>query len=564
MVRFIGALLVAIVAALVVFIWMSPGIHADQGLAAAAAQARGEAKKWQTNAALVQIELTGFGFASRPSGIPDMTHAGPPRLAMFSFISPSIPRGILRVSVRINEPPLPAAQQQARNAMGYKTVMVDVLPSAPPSKLPLPANVESTFPQALARASEDLGKDCARGDPKMSSCTLVQTAALHMYPRDQADTVGRPAWTIRFGQHPRFRDTVSRVVDATSMNVVARNIDSRSPTGIIPGLGARVTAVRFFVSSGTLPPAAERKYDDLFFYNAARFIHWEMQVVHPAPGQPRQLTVTDMWAHMRGLGEILHRDTRTVTVEPHWTQSWVTGSANLMGSKTVQNSNPLYDPTECGRRRREFNPIFGNDYAVCQQTVPVEIYFWSTGVYEVKLLVDQRLVASGTFSMRDKNDVYGEVAARARDRSAPSGTIPALEARVASLRFFESGDVQPPVTSQRRYASSFPQAGTRNVFWQIDLKHEAADRWLPVTFEAPLFFTEAGRERVIQRKVLQAAAPGDWSNTSYADWFGWSNDYYWDRAGSTTPSPRRWLPGTYRVDLHVDGTKVASGSFEVR
>ena len=60
MVRFIGALLVAIVAALVVFIWMSPGIHADQGLAAAAAQARGEAKKWQTNAALVQIELTGF------------------------------------------------------------------------------------------------------------------------------------------------------------------------------------------------------------------------------------------------------------------------------------------------------------------------------------------------------------------------------------------------------------------------------------------------------------------------------------------------------------------------
>ena len=87
-VRFIGALLVAIVAALVVFIWMSPGTHADQGLAAAAAQARGEAKKWQTNAALVQIELTGFGFASRPSGIPDMTHAGPPRLAMIPSGNP--------------------------------------------------------------------------------------------------------------------------------------------------------------------------------------------------------------------------------------------------------------------------------------------------------------------------------------------------------------------------------------------------------------------------------------------------------------------------------------------
>src|SRR5438552_18625343 len=98
-----------------------------------------------------------------------MTHAGPPRLAMFSFISPSIPRGILRVSVRINEPSLPAAQQQARNAMGYKTVMVDVLPSARSSKLPLPANVESTFTQALARGTEHPGKQCAREHPQRSS-----------------------------------------------------------------------------------------------------------------------------------------------------------------------------------------------------------------------------------------------------------------------------------------------------------------------------------------------------------------------------------------------------------
>src|SRR5437899_2993010 len=136
------------------------------------------------------------------------------------------------------------------------------------------------------------------------------------------------------------------------MSVVARNIDSRSRTGISPGVGARVTAVRFFVSSGTLPPAAERKYDDLFFYNAARFIHWEMQVVHPAPGQPRQLTVTDMWAHMRGLGEILHRDTRTVTVEPHWTQSWVTGSASRATSRRRR-------PASGGTRAASRKPAHG-------------------------------------------------------------------------------------------------------------------------------------------------------------------------------------------------------------
>jgi hypothetical protein len=63
------------------------------------------------------------------------------------------------------------------------------------------------------------------------------------------------------------------------------------------------------------------------------------------------------------------------------------------------------------------------------------------------------------------------------------------------------------------------------------------------------------------RKVLQSAVPADWRDTYHMDHFGWENDSYHYRAGSREPSPRRWLPGTYRVDLYVANRKVSSGSW---
>lgn len=82
--------------------------------------------------------------------------------------------------------------------------------------------------------------------------------------------------------------------------------------------------------------------------------------------------------------------------------------------------------------------------------------------------------------------------------------------------------------------------------------------------EALLFFRDAAGERVVQRKVFQTAVPADASDTYHMDFFGWEDDYYYDLAGSTTRSPRHWLPGGYRVDLWVADTKVATESFDIR
>jgi hypothetical protein len=111
--------------------------------------------------------------------------------------------------------------------------------------------------------------------------SLIQQAELHAYPREAGDRAGVPLWTLSFGQHPRWADDVSRVVDPATGQVVARNVNSRFPAGVIPAIAATVTGVRFFLGSAASP--AQRSYDDLFFYNAAREVQWELNLTHPAP-----------------------------------------------------------------------------------------------------------------------------------------------------------------------------------------------------------------------------------------------------------------------------------------
>jgi len=301
-------------------------------------------------------------------------------------------------------------------------------------------------------------------------------------------------------------------------------------------------------------PNQKRNYDDLFFYNAARYIHWELNLIHPAPGQRTSFTIEEVWQGPQGVS---HREARVFTLEADWTSSFFTSSARLVGTKTVDTPNPLYD--DCLRRQRR-SGVWGEP---CSPTMPVDIQNWPRGTYQVDLFVEKQRVATGWFSMLVKEQIYGEVQAKTLDRSAPTGAIASLKAEVASLRFFEAGATSPP-RAQRGYATQFPLATTRNIVWEVDLRHAAPGRWVPVTFEALLYLADAGGERVVQRKVLQSAVPADWSDTYHLDHFGWYNDYYYDRAGSTTSSPRRWLPGSYRVDLYVANRMITSGSFEMR
>ncbi len=79
-----------------------------------AAQARAEAKKWQRDARLVQIDVGDFGFALDPSGIPDVTKAGPPGMVLLHFLSPSAPQA-LRISMQVKLTPEQVRLRQAHD-----------------------------------------------------------------------------------------------------------------------------------------------------------------------------------------------------------------------------------------------------------------------------------------------------------------------------------------------------------------------------------------------------------------------------------------------------------------
>jgi len=502
-----------------------------------AAQARVEAHKWRADAELVQVELLAFGFGMGPSGYPDVNKTGPPGGALFHFRSPSSQQAV-RVS---------ADTQRG-------TVRAELL-SGPvsPYSYGIAPDVSLNFEKVVTQAKAALGSECTGGDPLTSrSCSIVTGAELHMATDGSSS---RGVWTIRFGQNPRTLRGVSRTVDARTGQVIASKSNQAGPdeaTGQIPALRATVVGLRFFVSS--TQQATKREYDDLFFYNAARYIYWQLNLAHPVLGHRASVTLEEVWKGPGG--DVVWRAAHVYSVDPDSTTSEFWNWARLVGTKTVGIPNQFYE--DCMRRLgRPGGP------PSCSATTGVDIQRWQRGDYEVDIVVDKRLVATGAFRMDEKDRIYDEVRAKATNRSAPVGAIRVLDAKVNALRFFEVGPTLPPA-AQRRYATSFPLATARNVVWELDLAHPPPHRWVPVPIEALLFFRDASGERVIQRKVFQTAAPANWSDTYHMDFFGWQDDYYYYRSGATTQSPGRWLPGMYRVDLYVANTKVASGSFELR
>jgi hypothetical protein len=330
-------------------------------------------------------------------------------------------------------------------------------------------------------------------------------------------------------------------------------VQEEAPTGAIPAIHADITGLRFF--EGWNPPKVHH-YDDLFFYNAARIIYWEIHLAHPAPGRRASFTLEDVWRDPSGA--VVNRATRTFTIEPDWDYSYFYAGARLVDLKTVQTQNPLYSSCLDAQRREQER---GASFLSCSPTTGVDIANWPEGTYQVDIYVDKKRAATGWFMMLAKDAIYDEVGRKIADRSRPSNTVPGLDAKVAALNFFAAG-ATVPARRERQFATRF--ASTQNIYWELDLKHAAPGRWLPLPIEALLFREDASGEQAVQRKVLQSAIPAGWSDTNHVDSFVWDDDYYYLRTGATTKSPRAWLPGTYRLDLYVADRKIASESFEIR
>ncbi|MBP7341892.1 MAG: caspase domain-containing protein [Smithellaceae bacterium] len=124
--------------------------------------------------------------------------------------------------------------------------------------------------------------------------------------------------------------------------------------------------------------------------------------------------------------------------------------------------------------------------------------------------------------------------------------IASMNAKVTAVKLFESPYTAPP-KEQRSYRTSFSRTNTRYVVWELNLSFPAQGQRKDFAVEH-IWFNPHGTE--IFRSVFNGYVLGDWT------WSYHNTGYGWREVSNTT-----WIAGRYRVDLYVDGVKIASEFF---
>lgn len=122
-----------------------------------------------------------------------------------------------------------------------------------------------------------------------------------------------------------------------------------------------------------------------------------------------------------------------------------------------------------------------------------------------------------------------------------------LHSRFAGIRFFESGiDAVSP--DKRVYGNVFSTASSRYIYWELKLEH--------FNQAGKIFFTinevwKKSNGTIFYNNKRKFYIPATDKSTYYCSGFG-SNRF------------SNWTPGSYRLELFIEGKKVASGNFTVR
>jgi hypothetical protein len=131
--------------------------------------------------------------------------------------------------------------------------------------------------------------------------------------------------------------------------------------------------------------------------------------------------------------------------------------------------------------------------------------------------------------------------------TSPSSGIPVPGVKVAPLQFFEGPHDKTLDKSQRVYRFSFDRRSTRSVYWELDLSYPQPNRRIEFKLDA-YWYRPDGTE--LGRQTLDGYVQADWTTSWHTRGWGWVDTGH-------------WASGTYRVDLYVAGTRVASGTFQI-
>ncbi|HEV8600207.1 MAG TPA: hypothetical protein VGQ69_12655 [Gemmatimonadales bacterium] len=120
-----------------------------------------------------------------------------------------------------------------------------------------------------------------------------------------------------------------------------------------------------------------------------------------------------------------------------------------------------------------------------------------------------------------------------------------LQARVAAIRFFESGGVLPD-PKQRVFSTTFDALTTRFIFFELELAYAAARKRTAFQVEC-VFAGPDGRQ--LERTLSGTIEPG------------WTGSYH--AAGVGSPERGQWAEGVYMVGCREAGQPIVSTRVEV-
>lgn len=280
-------------------------------------------------------------------------------------------------------------------------------------------------------------------------------------------------------------------------------------------LRVRATGLRFFEASNQTLALAERDYRTTFADDATRYVQVELGLGYDAPGRVVQFPFACTVG--REGAQIVTTLALTATIQPTWTESY---HDNGWGNQTPGT--------------------------------------WEPGRYRAECRYGDRLVARDWFVIApgmgsDSEDDPADPPVRATDdddgsaAAVPAGGGTGLDARVQSLRFYESGYGQTP-QADRDYQSSFRAEETRYVNVELTLSY-------PRTTSASHFtvtcqYQRENGERVGEITLTYAVEPGETRRWSSGGW-GDANPGYWAR-------------GTYRVACSDGGRIQREARFMIR
>jgi len=238
----------------------------------------------------------------------------------------------------------------------------------------------------------------------------------------------------------------------------------------IPLLKASVSKVNLYESGSGGLDKNQRKYKTRFSKSESRYINWELNLEHPAPGQRKDFQIEFVYYYPDG--SVFGRSTVDTYIQADWTSSYRHGSWGWR------------DP--------------GN---------------WRPGTYRIELFIEGQKIASKSFEITDSGGQSID----------PGSGIPSLKANVTELNLYESGS-GGLAKDQRQYKTRFSKSESRYINWELNLEHPAPGQRKDFQVEAVYYRPDGS---VFSKFTVDTYIQTDWTSSYHHGSWGWRDPGNW-------------------------------------